>query len=535
MVKLRKYQKEAVSAIGKEWNDHRATMLVQATGTGKTIVFAECARRLIAQNKKVLILAHRDELLSQAQDKLSLSGIKSVLEKAKFHTAGLNAPVTVASVQSLGSDKRLKEFKKDKFSTIIIDEAHHSLSPTYQKILDYFDQAKVLGVTATPYRGDKKSLAKVFDSVAYEYPLDQAIKDNYLCPIKIKMLPLSIDLSRVKISAGDYQAGDLGHTLTPYLNQIADIMRKECKGRKTVVFLPLIETSKTFCEILKEKGFRAAEVNGQSENRKEILEAFDRGEIDVLCNAMLLTEGWDCPSVDCIINLRPTRSNTLYTQIIGRGTRIAPNKENLLVLDFLWQTTEHNLCRPIDLTAKDEKVKEKAEEIIETGKAIDLLDLTEEAEERSVREERERNLAKRLGENKKKRAKTIDWLDFATRLNSVEIMNYEPVFKWESEPMTQKQKDCLKRNNFNVDTIKNKGHAAVIINKIVERGNQRLCTPKQLELLNKNGFRAEAWTFEQASSMIGLIAKNHWKVPNYIDPQTYQPGLKKGANVSVDW
>lgn len=200
--------------------------------------------------------------------------------------------------------------------------------------MSYFDKAKVLGVTATPDRGDMKNLGSYFESLAYEYTLPKAIKEGYLSPIKALTIPLKLDLTGVSQQAGDFKASEIGTALDPYLEQIADEMLKYCKDRKTVVFLPLIKTSQKFTRILQEKGFKAAEVNGDSDNRAQVLEDFENDRYNVLCNSMLLTEGWDCPSVDCVIVLRPTKVRSLYSQMVGRGTRLHPGKENLLVLDF---------------------------------------------------------------------------------------------------------------------------------------------------------------------------------------------------------
>lgn len=192
----------------------------------------------------------------------------------------------------------------------------------------------MLGVTATPDRGDMRNLGSYFESLAYEYSLVQAIKEGYLSPIKALTIPLKLDLSGVKQQTGDFSTKDLGTALDPYLEQIAEEMVKHCINRKTVVFLPLVKTSKKFRDILNSKGFRAAEVNGDSKDRQEILEDFDNDKYNVLCNSMLLTEGWDCPSVDCVVVLRPTKVRSLYSQMIGRGTRLFPGKEELLLLDF---------------------------------------------------------------------------------------------------------------------------------------------------------------------------------------------------------
>ena len=206
----------------------------------------------------------------------------------------------------------------DYFDLIVVDEAHHSMSDSYQTLLQSFETPKVLGVTATPDRADQKNLGQFFDSKAFEYTLNQAVREGYLSPVKAQMIPLELDINNVGISNGDYAVGDIGNALEPYLNKIALEMLNYCKGRKTVVFLPLVKTSQKFCELLNLHGFRAAEVNGNSKDREEILNDFENDELDVLCNSMLLTEGWDCPCVDCIIVLRPTKVRSLYQQMVGR-------------------------------------------------------------------------------------------------------------------------------------------------------------------------------------------------------------------------
>ena len=217
----------------------------------------------------------------------------------------------------------------------MVDEAHHCLSDSYQRVLEHFPDANILGVTATPDRGDMKNLGQYFDSKAFEYTMQQAIKEKYLCPIKAQMIPLELDISGVKVSNGDFSSGEIGNALEPYLEQIAREMVRYCDGRKTVVFLPLVHISQRFTEILNSYGFRAAEVNGNSTDREEVLRDFENGRYDVLCNSMLLTEGWDCPAVDCVVVLRPTKVRSLYQQMVGRGMRLHPGKDHLLLLDFL--------------------------------------------------------------------------------------------------------------------------------------------------------------------------------------------------------
>ncbi len=312
---LRPYQEQAIAAIEERWEaGDRATLLVQATGTGKTIVMAGVTEDAVRDGGRVLILAHRGELLQQAADKLqSSTGLRCSVEKAEDTSVGTFERVTVGSVQTLCREKRLRALGRDRFTHILIDECHHAVSSSYQAVLDYFAGAKVLGVTATADRGDRQNLGKVFDSLAFEYNMPEAIKDGYLCPIKAQTVPLKLDISNVSVRSGDWAADELGTALDPYLPQIAQEMKNAgLEERKTVVFLPLIKTSQKFCRLLNECGFRAVEVNGQSEDRAQILKDFDDGKYDVLCNSLLLTEGWDCPSVDCIVNLRPTKSRALY-------------------------------------------------------------------------------------------------------------------------------------------------------------------------------------------------------------------------------
>lgn len=313
-MELRPYQQEAREAVQKEWAEGRKrTLLVLPTGTGKTVVFSKIIEDQVREGKRVLVLAHRSELLDQASDKLkTATGLGTALEKAESTSIGSWYRVVVGSVQTMQREKRLSQFPPDWFDTIVVDEAHHAISDGYQKVLGYFKDAEVLGVTATPDRGDMKNLGSYFDSLAYEYSLVQAIKEGYLSKIKALTIPIDLDLSSVSMSAGDFKASDVGTALDPYLVQIADEMAKYCKDRKTVVFLPLVKTSQKFRDILNERGFKAAEVNGESKDRAEVLEDFERGRYNVLCNSMLLTEGWDCPSVDCVVVLRPTKVRALY-------------------------------------------------------------------------------------------------------------------------------------------------------------------------------------------------------------------------------
>ena len=525
-MELRPYQKKAVARVHEEWSEgHRRTLLGQATGTGKTVEFSQLTLDQVEVGEKVLQLAHRDELLTQAQDKLlELTGLHAGLEKAGQSNLNGFFPVTVGSIQTMCREKRLNEFPPDYFQTIIVDEAHHSLSDSYQRVLQHFPEAKVLGVTATPDRGDKRNLGEYFDSMAYEYPLSQAIKDGYLVPIKAQMISLEVDMTNVGTQNGDYKAGDIGCALEPYLTEIADEMVNYCAARKTVVFLPLISTSQKFCRMLNERGLSAAEVNGQSEDREEILTDFENGKYGVLCNSMLLTEGWDCPSVDCVVVLRPTKVRGLYQQMVGRGTRLYPGKKDLLLLDFLWLTERHDLCRPSSLIAKDQDTARRIDEkVMADPEGVDIMEAEEEAESDAVKD-REASLARELAEMRNRKSRLVDPLQYAMSIEADDLADYQPTFAWEMGPATEKQIQFLERRGIASYAVKNAGMASMLIDRLKRRQDEGLSTPKQIRCLERYGFQhVGTWPFDAASKMIKILAGNRWQLPYGIVPGAYTP------------
>lgn len=524
-MELRPYQQEAKNSVFEQWEKLNKTLVVLPTGCGKTIVFAKVAEECVRRRKRVLILAHRGELLEQASDKiLKATGLRCAVEKAEETCLGSWYQITVGSVQSLQREKRLAQFDTDYFGAIIIDEAHHCITDGYQKILQHFPDAKVLGVTATPDRGDMRNLGEYFESLAYEYTLPKAIKEGYLSPIKALTIPLQLDLSGVSMQAGDFKAGEIATALDPYLYQIADEMEKYCQDRKTVVFLPLVKTSQKFRDILNEKGFQAAEVNGESKDRAEVLEDFDHDKYNVLCNSMLLTEGWDCPSVDCVVVLRPTKVRSLYSQMVGRGTRLNPGKEDLLLLDFLWHTERHELCHPANLICESEEVARKMTENLEkeAGCPIDLEEAEKQASE-DVVAQREEALAQKLAEMKRRKKKLVDPLQFEMSIQAEDLSGYVPTFGWEMSPPTDKQKATLEKLGILPDEIDNQGKASKLLERLDKRREEGLTTPKQIRFLESRGFEhVGTWQFETAKKLIDRIAANGWRIPAGITPAEYK-------------
>lgn len=488
---LRPYQEEAVRAINDKWNEWQRELLVLPTGCGKTVVF-----NMIANQRpgKTLILAHRDELIEQARDKyFKMFGDNPGKIKAMENDI---RPVTVGSVQTM-----CRRDYSGKFDTVIVDEAHHAISPSYKAVLDQFPEAKVLGVTATPDRGDKKSLARYFDGIAYEYKLKTAVSEGYLVPIMAKTIPLEIDMTQVKVSLGDFEVGSIAETLEPYLPKIAESIRVHASARKTVVFCPLISIAQELAGMIP----GAKEVNGNSQDRKEVLEWFDQaGPGAVLCNAMLLTEGWDCPSCNCVVVLRPTKIRSLYCQMVGRGTRLHPGKDNLLILDFLWLTHKHNLCRPASLVSDSD---EDIETVVKKSKdeEIDLFEAASDAEEA-----RRTALAEQLRKQQRKKSQLINPLELFSVLDDIGLADYEPTFRWERDDATEKQVRALQSFGIDAEGI-TKGYACAIMDRLITRRSNNLASVKQVKCLRQHGYDPIDWTFDQAARKISALAAAGWK------------------------
>lgn len=452
------------------------------------------------------------------------TGLGCATEKAEQSCLGSWFRITVGSVQSMMRETRLSRFPEDYFNTIIIDEAHHCISDSYQRVLKHFPDAKVLGVTATPDRGDMKNLGQVFESLAYEYTLPKAIKEGYLSPIKAVTIPLQVDLTGVGMQSGDFKAGDLGTALDPYLESIAKEMEKYCKDKKTVVFLPLVKTSQKFRDILNDHGFQVMEVNGESQDRAVILEDYAKGKYNVLCNSMLLTEGWDCPDVDCIVVLRPTKVRSLYCQMVGRGTRLAPGKDHLLLLDFLWHTERHELCHPAHLICESEEVAQKMTENLEkdAGRPVDIEEAEKTASE-DVVAQREEALAQKLAEMKRRKRKLVDPPQFEMSIQAEDLAGYVPAFGWEMAPPSDRQKKTLEKLGIMPDEIDNAGKASKLLDRLDKRRQEGLTTPKQIRFLESRGFQhVGTWRFDAAKKLIDRIAGNGWRIPHDIIPSEYK-------------
>lgn len=494
---LRPYQQTCVDATLDGYREHRRQMIVLPTGGGKTIVMGEICRRLAPH--RVLCLAHRDELIQQNAEKIfRVSHRKVGIEKASME-ATRNDEVVVASVQTM--IRRLGKWRADDFGLVMIDEFHHAASDTYRRIIDHFGEARLLGVTATPSRSDKKSVASLVDNIPYEQNIFDLVEQGFLSPITVHSLPIHIDLSAVRVVAGDYRDDDLDEAITPYFEEIIAAVKEHASGRKVLAFVPLIATSKKLVEVAERFGISACHVDGSSLDRAQILKRYSRGEFQLLSNASLLLEGYDEPSIDCVLMLRPTKSRTLFQQCVGRGTRIHEGKRDLLLFDFLWQTERLGLVTPAHLIAETDDELEAITAL--SHGAEEPLDLREL--QQTAKRAREQALARALQLNQKRSGRLVDARQLGIVLHDAEIYDYEPIVEWHTQPITAKQREMLEGHGIDVSTIRDKGHASKVINVIIKRRNEKLCTIKQMRLLHQNRIDARKMSFEDASAAIAAI------------------------------
>jgi len=349
---LRPYQADAVEAILADFNRGlRSTLLVLATGLGKTTVFSEVASRFVKSFDRVLVLAHRNELLDQGSTRMAPYGIDTGLEQGESHVDVADLPhVTFANIATM-KGARLARFRPNSFGLIIIDEAHRTAAAGYRKLLAHFPKANVLGVTATPERMDGKPLGDMFENVAYTMGIAEASQGGWLCPIELRDIAVDgLNLDALSISGGDFNAAEMEAQLLDHGAMLAgaavfaDLVGK----RQTIVFTPGVASAHVLVEFMQNRGFAAAAVDGAMDksDRKRVIDGYNAGEIQIVANCAVLTEGFDAPATSCVGILRATRSKGLLTQMIGRGLRPAPGKADCLVLSFAPKTVTARSASP---------------------------------------------------------------------------------------------------------------------------------------------------------------------------------------------
>lgn len=356
-IALRDYQAECLQTIlAEEQGGVRRQLVVLPTGAGKTILFAALIDRLLAERGgRALILAHRDELIGQAADKFRrVAGDRWSIGVVKAERNECDRQVLVGSIQTLARAQRLRQLPLDELTIVVADECHHSAARTWREVLracGCWDPTGPLlvGVTATPDRADERTIAEVvFEKLVYSQSIVDLIDAGYLCDVEARTVHIAADLSTVHSRGGDLDAGELSRALL-HANAPARVLEAYSQfgmGRKAICFTPGVKLAYDMAALFSAAGIPAAAADGTTapEVRRQVLSQFARGEISVLCNDSLWTEGFDEPSVDCIILARPTKSRALYTQMLGRGLRLFPGKTNCLVLDLAGNAGRHDVA-----------------------------------------------------------------------------------------------------------------------------------------------------------------------------------------------
>jgi len=498
---LRPYQSAALEALRDTYRQgHRSALVVMPTGTGKTVLFAEISR--IARGP-VLVLAHRQELVEQAREKIAawcddVVAVEMADQRDLTRPDGSRPKIAVASIQTLR--RRLYDVPKDAFKIVVVDEAHHATSESYRAVLDYFD-AYLLGVTATPDRSDRVPLGEVFADIAFSYDMRAAITDGWLCPIRSFLVQTQADFSGVRKIAGELAARDVEDILTRelHLAEIAEPILRERGERPAIVFAASVAHAHALCRVLNElageTSFAAAlDGNSNYEVRAPILDRFRRGEIQVLVNCSLFTEGFDVPQIAMVAIARPVLSRSFYAQMVGRGTRIAPGKEDLLVLDFVPGNCRHSLVQAVDIFAStNPEVQDRARQIaIETsaqGEAIALERALELAQQEQ--EAQEATVVYQLMKRDPFAAIGIDIDVYVERSNG------------DARP-TDAQLDYFKRLGLPTDLVTSLSphQAHELREEIMDRKAVGLCTPKQAKQLLALGIDPREMFYDEAKQLL---------------------------------
>ena len=553
---LRPYQSAASDAIFAEWRENHSTLVVMPTGGGKTILFADVIRRMFP--RRALVLAHREELIFQARDKIQrVTGLQADVEMGEYRAEGglfdaARVVVSTIQTQCSGGDGggRMGKFDPQRFGVLIIDEAHHATSQSYRRVIDYYrtnPALKVLGVTATPDRTDEEALGQVFQSVAFDYDVLDAINDGWLVPIEQQMVHVEgLDYSSIRTTAGDLNGGDLAAVLEAEKNlqQMASASVAIIGQRRALVFNASVKAAEMTAEFFnRHRPGMASWVCGKTdkEERRTVLADFAAGKVQVVCNCGVLTEGFDDPGVEVVIMGRPTKSRSLYSQMVGRSTRPLPGvvdgpetaderraaitasaKPSCLVVDFVGNAGRHKLITSADILGGE--VSEEAMELalartLKAGGPVNMTEALAEAEQ-DLKQREQARLAEAA-----RRAQLVATARFTTQaVDPFDVLSLGPVKsrgRDDERQLTEKQRSLLAKQGINPDNV-TFSQGKELVAEIFRRWDGKLCSFKQAKVLRKYGYSAEV-SFAEASATIDALAKNGWvrpggKVPPKGDP-----------------
>ena len=540
-MKLRDYQQRALDSVVRELRASSSTLVVAPTGTGKTILFAGAIK---ISSKRCMVIAHREELLTQAADKIeAVTGDRPDIEQSiLWANEGpfAKAKTVVASVQTLNGKlkrgRRMERFDPNEFCLLIIDEAHHAVSKTYRRVIDWFRKnknLKVVGFTATPDRADKLAMGSVFETVAFDYRISEAIEDGWLVPIRNNIVTVNdLDFTNVRTTAGDLNKADLAAVMEfeQVLHGVAVPTLEIAKDRQSLVFAASVRQAERLSEIIdRYKPNSSSFVSGamEQDQRRDVIRRFRDGRIQYLVNVGVATEGFDVPGVSCIVMARPTKSRSLYSQMVGRGTRPADGvlngvdcpqkrkeiirdsiKPDCLVIDFAGNSGRHRLVHAADILGGNEpdEVYERAHKLLEKGDVEDVSEAIVIAKTELEEEENERK--------RKRSSVRVDHVGYQSKesdpFKDLGIKPSSSKFLRGGRQLTGNQLAYLTRSGVNVEKF-NPNELIVIHKEMVRRIKKNQCSLKQARILNKYGFDTKKMGFKEASGLLNRLASNGWK------------------------
>lgn len=535
---LRPYQSETLEAVYKTLETASSTVVVWPTGLGKTVL----ASKLMTgwEHGNSLFLAHTKELIEQAAEKLEaeMDGYKPVIEMnirgADAYTIHQGGLIVVGSVQSMYGDKRLEKYTKHPFGLIVVDECHRATASTYNKVISHFralnPSLKVVGLTATPNRADGTSLGLVFESVAYQLSINIAIEQGWLVPIRQESVIIeALDFSGLRSRLNDLGEKDFTDEALEKiiaeeenLQAFAKAIIELAGDRSTIVFTPGVKSAHLLASILnRHKEASAEAVDGETpkDERPRIINRFKEGERQFLCNAQVLTEGFDAPACSCIAMCRPTKSIGRYVQMLGRGLRPLPGVVDGLPTDFDRKTAIFTSGKPDCL-------------VLDFGgnshhKLVDVWDVLggnydTETVELAERHGDKKNIMEDLDKAKLLRVLMMQWAErnpiiadnVSYSKHSVDVFNGPRSHtSGQSKPIrggcSDAQIGLLMKLGVSRETAEqySKRQAGAVIDNL----SSSRCTDKQASVLRKQGINPEGVGMDKASAIIDAIAANNWR------------------------
>jgi superfamily II DNA or RNA helicase len=519
--RLRPYQLAAVSATRAEFaRGLRSTLLVLATGLGKTVCFSELARIEATHGIRTLVVAPREELVDQAKRKLEALGLWVGVEQGRRRSG--NEPVVVATPQTLRG-ARLAKFARDAFGLVVIDEAQHAPAATNKAILDHFADARILGVTATPRRADGKALSEIFESVAFRMELREGIAGGWLAPIVARRVVVeSVDLSRVATRGGDLAQDQLAAAMETEraVQGVVQPLLELARERKTLLFAVDVSHAYALAEAvnrIRPGAARAAHGELAPDDRRRLLAEFHDGGFQFLANVQLYTEGFDEPSVECVAIARPTKSLGLYQQIVGRGTRLSPEtgKRDLLLLDFTGTAGRHRLVGPADCLAGSGELWPD-----DVAAEVNRLIGTAARDVQAVLDDAMAACSRRRGELE---------VDAIVKFHADELDVFlgapaDDGRRWSltdrssgdfARP-TDKQLAALKKQGITLSRLPpsfSARDAAALFGRLAARRAEGLCSLKQAKVLRRAGLDARRISFARATELCTTLRLAGWHRP----------------------